>query len=151
MTWIDKDRDELNRNKQWQAEQAARNQLIANDGETIYNNLWDEIRARIAEAKAKGLPTLITNGSPFKRKIIVPMTPKPTEDSRRPLEVTVELAPNKLAINITGSYESPIRLTLDRGEDDVTRLKHNGEYQSIGDAAKLILRPLLFPDLFHQE
>lgn len=150
MNWIDEDRDELKRNKQWAAEQAARDQVIANDAELVYNNLWDEIRERIAEAKNKGLPELVTNGYPFKRKIIVPMIPRLTETCRHPMEVTVELAVNKLAINVSGGDEQPIRLVLDRGDDNVIGLKHNGEYQSIGDAAKLILRPLLFPELFRQ-
>jgi hypothetical protein len=151
MTWIDEDREELNKNRKLAAELAARNQLIANDAETVYNNLWDEIRARIAEAKQKGLPQLITNGLPFRRVIIVPMMPRPTETSRNPMEVIVELAANKLSIIVSGGSEPAIRLALDRGDDNVTCLKHNGEYQSIGDAAKLILRPLLFPELFRLE
>ena len=66
------------------------------------------------------------------------------------MEVVVQLAGTKLAIQVTGGYE-PITFSLDRGSDDVTCLKHNGEYQTIGDAAKSILRPLLFPELFHQD
>ena len=150
MSWIDEDREELRKNKQWQAEQEARNQSIAQDAEQVYNDLWDEIKARIAEAKNTDLPELLTNGYPFKRMIIVPMMPRPTETSRNPMETIVELAANKLAILISGGH-APLRFALDRGEDNVICLKHNGEYQSIGDAAKLILRPLLFPDLFHQE
>jgi hypothetical protein len=157
MNWIDDDLAERIRREYLEAQQAEINHTIAAHTEEIYNQLWNEVVERIAEVKAKPsqLPQLFTNGGPFLRKIIRPVNPKRHEQSRKPIEVELKIAPDKLSITAKSSEslpgsEYPILFSLAQGEDDVIRMKHKGEHYSVHEAAKLILRPLLFPELFVQ-
>ena len=156
MTWIDEDAAELRRLQESAAELAARNQQIANSAEKIYNDLWREVIERIAEAKGKGFPSaanLITNGDPYERRIfnhriVVPQPVKPPATSSSPKYVTIKLTADHLRIEVTGLKSTALYLLLDMGEDGVVLPKFEGEYKTIQEAARLILRPVLFPELF---
>lgn len=155
MSWIDDDLDESKRQQQSAAELAARNSGIASRAETIYNNIWEELVAQIKDAKAKGVPSaqhLVTNGDPFDREIVRGslgheiIVPQPAISSRKC--VTISLTKDRLKITISGLRTETLYLLLDLGEDGVVLPKHEGERLTIQGAAKLILRPLLFPDLY---
>jgi hypothetical protein len=156
MTWIDEDSSELRRVQESAAELAARNHQIANSGETIYNDLWREIVERIKEAKDKGLPyaaNLITNGDPderriFNHRIVIPQPIKPPVVSSSPKHIIIKLTADHLKIEISGLKNSAIYLLLDVGEDGVILPKFEGEFRTIQETARLILRPILFPELF---
>jgi len=146
MNWIDDDRQELRRLELSETELAKRNEEIGRYAETVYNDLWAELLARIAEAATAGLPKIITNGSPFSRKLIIPVEPKPDESSAPPAEVELQLSQDKTAILVRGALN--LHFNLDLGPDNVAFLRQGGDRKSIQDAAQLILRPLLFPKLF---
>jgi hypothetical protein len=156
MTWIDDDAGELQRQKESAAELAARNSQIANCAEKIFNDLWKEVVARIAEAKSKGnyhAVKLITNGDPFERRIsghciIVPQPVKPSASYSEPKYVTIKLTADHLKIEVTGLHKTTIYLLLDICDDGVVLPKYEGECKTIQEAARLILRPVLFPELF---
>ena len=59
----------------------------------------------------------------------------------------MRLTPNQQEITVKGPGIE-ILLTLDLCKDNVVRIRHDGEHKSAKEAAKLILRPLLFPELF---
>jgi hypothetical protein len=156
MTWIDDDAGELKRQRESAAELAARNSQIANCAEEIYNNLWKEVVARIAEAKSKGnyhAANLITNGDPYERnisghRIIVPQPVKPSASYSEPKHVIIKLTADHLKIEVTGLPKTPIYLLLDICEDGVVLPKYEGECKTIQEVVKVILRPVLFPELF---
>jgi len=156
MSWIDEDAAELQRQRESAAELAARNSQIANCAEKIYNDLWREIVARIAEAKSKGnhsAANLLTNGDPCERRIahhqiIVPQPIKPSASSSSPKYVVVKLTEDHLKIEVTGLRKTPVYLLLDIREDGVVLPKYEGECKTIQEAARVILRPVIFPELF---
>jgi hypothetical protein len=147
MTWIDDDSGELNRRKHWLSQEESRNWSIVAEAEKIYNDLWSEITDRIAEAKQKNIVTLLTNGSTFHRKIIAPTTLKGSEPWTAPKEVLIDLSKDKLSIIVSG-LEGFSFLPFFQREDNVILLNRAGEYITVAELAKLILRPLLFPELF---
>jgi hypothetical protein len=159
MTWIDDDAGELQRQRESAAELAAHNSQIANCAEKIYNDLWKEVVARIVEAKGKGnhnAANLITNGDPYERRIvhhqiIVPQPVKPGASTSSPKYIVIKLTADHLKIEVNGLRKDPLYLALDICEDGVVLPKHEGECKTIQDAAKLILRPVLFPELFQQK
>jgi hypothetical protein len=160
MNWINDDLEESKRQQQSAAELAARSSEIASRAETIYNNVWEELVVRLKDAKAKGVPSaqdIITNGDPFERlikrrppghDIIVPQLVKSGQKGSDPECVTISLTEDRLKILVSGLRNEPIYLLLDLGEDEVVLPKYEGERLTIQDTVKLILRPLLFPDLF---
>ncbi|MGA8216525.1 MAG: hypothetical protein WB799_23260 [Candidatus Sulfotelmatobacter sp.] len=156
MSWIDDDAAELQRQRESAAELAARNSQIANCAEKIYNDLWTELVARIAEAKSKGnynAAELITNGDPYERRIfnhriVVPQPVKPGTSSSSPKYVVVKLVADHLKIEVAGLRKTPIYLLLDICDDGVVLPKYEGECKTIQEAAKLILRPVIYPELF---
>jgi len=150
MTWIDDDKAELERQQQAGAELRERERKIADQAATIYDDLWNQLLDDMKEAENKGLPHLLTNGSPYKRTIFVPIKPQPHQRSTNPKEYVLALSKNQQAISITGPDEFSLRFILDLADDNVVRLKHEGEHKNIKEASRLILRPLLFPELFTQ-
>jgi hypothetical protein len=156
MTWIDDDMAELRRLQDSAAELAVRESQIRAVAEKIYNDLWKEVIERIAEAKSKGnhhATLLLTNGDPYERRIfdhriVVPQPVKPPASSSDPKYVILTLTSDRLKIEIAGLQNSKDYLTLDLCDDGVVRPKHQGEYKQIDEAARLILRPLLFPEMF---
>ena len=156
MSWIDDDASELQRQRESAAELAARNSHIAACATAIYNDLWKELTACIAEAKGKGnhhAAKLITNGDPYERRIlnhqiVVPQPIKPGASSSKPRYVVVKLVEDHLKIEVTGLRSAPMYLLLDLCDDGVVLPKYEGEYKTIQEAAKLILRPVIFPELF---
>jgi hypothetical protein len=159
MSWIDDDAAELKWLKESAAQLEERNREIANAAEKIYNDLWDELVRCIDEAKKTGIPVaahLMTNGDPFERRIvghaiIVPQPVKPPASSSTRKVITVKLTADHLQIEVSGLHKTPIYFPLDLCDDGVVRLKHKGEHKTIQDAAKLILRPILFPELYPPE
>lgn len=158
MSWIDDDAAELQRQRESAAELAERNRKIANSAEKIYNDLWDEIVNCIAEGKKKGHPStfdLITNGDPYERRIdhriIAPQSVKPPASTSKPKYVTVRMSKDRLRIEVEGLRATAIHFLLDLCDDGVVRLKYEGEHKTIHEAAKPILRPLLFPELFGEK
>ena len=156
MSWIDEDAAEFQRQRESAAELAARNSQIASCAEKIYNELWKEVVARIDEAKSKGnwhAGNLLTNGDPYERRIfnhqiIVPQPVKAGAASSSPKYVVIKLAADHLKIEVTGLPKTPIYFLLDVCEDGVVLPKYEGECKTIQESAKLILRPVLFPELF---
>jgi|ERR1022692_1081332 hypothetical protein len=160
MSWIDDDEEEFRRRQQSVADLAARNQEIAQRAEKIYNDLWEEITARIAEAKSKGIAGaqhLVTNGDPYEREItrekpghviIVPQPIKPGHTSSSAERVNISLTRDRLTIVVSGLRNEPLRFPLDLSDDGVVRLKYEGEHKTIQEAAKLILRPVFHSELF---
>ena len=156
MSWIDEDAAELRRLRESAAELAARNAQIANCAEKIYNDLWEELVACIVEAKKKGNPhatNLVTNGDPYERRfvgreIIVPQPIKPGASFSTPKHVVVKLTADRLKIEVGGLRKTPLYLLLDICEDGVVLPKYEGECKTIQDAARVILRPIIFPELF---
>jgi hypothetical protein len=155
MSWMDDDNAESKRQQESAAELAARHATIANSAEKIYNDLWDEIVSRIAEAKSKGRPVtgnLLTNGDPFERRIghriIVPQPIKPPAGSSDPKEVIVRLTKDRLKIEVLGLTDAPLYFPFDLCDDGIVQIKHDGEHVTVQEAARSILRRLLFPELF---
>ena len=107
----------------------------------LYNELWDEISTRVAEAKDGGMP-ISTNGSSYKR-VVVYGSPL-TVPYRKPRQLTIALAPDKSEI-IADSDADSLQIPIEVCADGVVRLKHKGKYLSIPEAAKLILESFLFP------
>jgi cobalamin biosynthesis Co2+ chelatase CbiK len=150
MSWIDDDKDELGRQQQSAAELRARESIIAAESGTIYEDLWNEIVERIEEAANKGMSRLLTNGSSYQRKIIVPQKVKPGQEYSNPKEYVLNLSKNQQAVTLTGP-DLKLTLPLVLGEDKVVRLRHDGEEKIVKDVARSLLRPLLFPDLYGQK
>jgi hypothetical protein len=160
MSWIDDDENEFKRRQQSAAELAKRNQHIAEKAEKIYNDLWDEIMTRIAEAKSKGVDGaqhLIPNGDSYEREltreapghaIIVPQPVTPGATHSHPERVTISLSRDHLMIVVSGLRSEPLLFPLDLRKDGVVFLKHDGEHKTIQEAAKLILRSIFHPELF---
>jgi hypothetical protein len=144
MTWIDDDYEELKRHRQVASERAVREGQIADEAERVYNDLWKEITERLAEAKEKNVAgtLFLTNGSPFQRSIIACTQ----NGARRSYGLT--LAADKQSIVLSKSEGKNLVLLLELGEDGVVSIRQDGEAKWIGDVAKSILRPLLFPELF---
>jgi hypothetical protein len=67
MTWIDDDRQELERQHQAAADLRARESQIASHAATIYEGLWKEIFERLREAESKGMGRILTNGAQFEQ------------------------------------------------------------------------------------
>jgi hypothetical protein len=156
MSWIDEDGAELQRQRESAAELAARNSHIASCAEKIYSDLWNELVARIDEAKRKGnyhAAGLIIDGDPYERRvynhrIVVPQPIKPGSSSSEPRYVVLTLTADRLKIEVTGLQRTPLYLLLDICEDGAVLPKYEGECKTIQDASKVILRPLIFPELF---
>jgi hypothetical protein len=148
VSWIDEDMAELRRQRQSEAELRARHSTISECSCVIFNDLWKELLAGIREAEEKALGRLLTNGSPYERTIIVPVKPQPPQTVREPDVYEIRLTQDQQGITVKGPKTSFL-LSLDLSEDDkVVRIRHEGEYKDPKEAAKLILRPMIFPDLF---
>jgi len=156
MSWIDEDNAELQRLRESAAELSDRNSQIANSGERIYNDLWREVTERITEAKRKGnhyAAALITNGDTYERRIlnhrlVVPQPVKPNASSSDPKYVVIKLTADHLKIEVTGLPNSPVYFILDVCEDGVVLPKYEGECQTIQQVARIILRPVIYPELY---
>jgi len=147
MSWIDDDKAELLRLQQSASELEARECEIAAHAASIFTEVWSEIIAKLKEAEANGLGGILTNGSYWERKLIVPRRPIPPATGANPDEYIIRLSDNKQKILVTGPQINVV-LPLELGTDGVTRVHHEGELKTAEDVAKLILRPLLFPDLY---
>lgn len=146
MTWIDDDYEELKRQRQAAAELSARESEIAGHADKIYEDLWTELVARIDEARTKRVAesSLLTNGSSYDRKVIAGKL------NIQPSHYILKLAQNRQSITFTGP-DTNIILPLDMGEDEVVRIRHDGECKTIRDVARSLLRPLIFPEMFGQK
>jgi len=147
MTWIDDDIEEQKRLHQSAMQLRTRESEISIKAGTIFENLWDEILARIQEAEEKQLIAILTNGSPYERKLIVPQPIKPHQSGSYPKVYILALTKGQQAISFKGP-DSTIILPFDLGDDKVVRIRHEGEPQTIQDIARSLLRPLLFPELY---
>lgn len=143
MTWIDDDFEELKRQQEAASQLAAREAEISVHAEQVFNDLWTELVDRIAEAKQKRVTdsSLIVNGTPYSRKIIVGRLNAP------PVHHGLSLSANKQSIVFTRP-QGNIVLPFEVGDDGVIRIRHDGEPKLVGDVAKSLLRPILFPTLF---
>jgi hypothetical protein len=149
MTWIDDDRAELERQHHAGVELRARESQISSRAAKIYEELWKEILARITEAESKGLGKILTNGDCYQRTLIVMQKIKPDESYALPDKYMLALAPDQQSIVMSGPNSSSREvLVLALGEDNVVYIKHNGEQKNIPEAAKSLLRPILFPELY---
>jgi hypothetical protein len=107
----------------------------------LYNELWDEISARVAEAQDGGMP-VSTNGSSYERVVVYGSSS--TLPYRKPRQLTITLARDKSEI-VADSNSDSLDIPIEVGADGVAYLKHRGKQLSIPQAAKLILEPFLFP------
>src|SRR5579864_3565054 len=117
MTWIDDDRDELQRLHKSAAELKTRESQIAAASGEVYEALWDEIVERISEADDKGIRSLLTNGAAYERKIIIPQEVA----GAYPKEYALKLAKDQQAITFSGP-NGKIVLPLELGADKVVRI-----------------------------
>jgi len=147
VSWIDDDKAELERQRHSVAELRAIESKISNQSGTIYENLWKEILNDMTEAENKGLARILTNGSPYARKLIVPQPIKSPQTYSSPHEFELRLTDNQQAITLKGP-KTAMAFPLFLGEDQVVRIKYEGEERSVKEVAALILRPMLFPDLY---
>ena len=146
MTWID---DRL-------AERQKRDeheQLIADHAETIFNDLWAEIKRSVDEAKSKQIP-VYTNGATYERVVLLSVIgptrhaqvfgEQVSQQQSPPKRLHIKLAKDNSGIIISGP---PEKLYFDVSEDNVVCLKCDKNQISIHDAARAILDPFLFPEL----
>lgn len=140
MSWIDDDANERIR-------RASNKQLILDQAEDTFNRLWEEVKLSLQDAqKREEFSQLITNGSPLERKVILPQTPTFANRTREPKVLVLKLEKDKLGITVD-DLKSSIRLRFDVCDDNVVCLSHEGTRVSMQEAAKIALRPFLFPEL----
>ncbi|MGZ6311454.1 MAG: hypothetical protein ACXWOH_12535 [Bdellovibrionota bacterium] len=129
MSWIDDDLAKVKRVHE-------RRTAILQHSRKLYDDLWEELTARLSEAREKGIGS-DTNGSPSERVIII----KAGEWK----EIHFALSQSLSSIAISGDKSQAFEIDTDK--DNVVCLTHNGKVVSIPDAARLILEPLIFPEL----
>jgi hypothetical protein len=131
-SWLDEQiaaRDDLKR----------RESLKDSHAPKLYSALWDELMKIVAEAKEKGF-VLNSHGSETARGIDVGYA------NVNPRKMSFSLSQDKRTIEASGGAVS-VRLTVSICDDGVVCLKHNGEAVSIEEAARRIMKPVLFPEL----
>ena len=134
MSWIN---DRIEQRKKL----IERNNAIANNGESLFGELWGSIKACVAEGKAIGL-AIETNGTSLER-IVATCTP-PDMHKRKELRIKLDKYGEKVTIS---EPDRQIEFLIDVCDDGVICLKLDGKQVSIHEAARLILDPFLFPDL----
>lgn len=144
MSWIDDRIADQKMLEGHQAEVAERKRTIAAEAETIYGDLWDELKEVLKEFAGRGLPAYL-NGSPLQRLIRRTGKIQPGTSSHPGHEILVALSKDRQAISISG--EVTIHLQLDICEDGVVCIKLSGEPISLRSAANKILDRFYFPDL----
>src|ERR1700680_3831543 len=134
MNWVN---DRLEQRRKAEQKRIA----IGSYVEVIYNDLWNEILARIDDAKAAGF-TLFTNGSPFERIVRLSVM-----TGGNPKELKITLDRQKQRISVSGLPSHVIEfLPMDLREDGVVCLKHKDQEILNPDAAKLVPDPFFFPE-----
>lgn len=133
MSWVD-DRS----NEEAKAEENR--SKIGLYGDKLYEELWEEIADRVADARKRNLP-YTTNGSAYERAVIklTPRNHPPGEVDR----MTVSLDRGEWKI-LVESDERNLTITMGLCKDEVVCLKHDGRTLSVPDAARLILEPFIF-------
>jgi hypothetical protein len=144
MSWIDDRISDQKMLEEHQSEVAERKRAIAAEAETIYGDLWDELKEVLKEFESKNLPAYL-NGSPLQRLIRRPGKIKPGTSSHPGHEILVALSKDRQAISISG--EVTIHLQLDVCDDGVVCMKLSGESISLRNAANKILDRFYFPEL----
>lgn len=135
MTWFERRLADLEAHKQ----RLAR---IKQHAPAIYDQVWAEVVAHIAEAKSKGW-AVDTNGSPRRRAV---MLQKQNKSGDWLLEVI--LPEGKDRIRVKGDLGIDFYINLEVcPEDDVVCLTLDGSRISIEHAAEAILDPFLFSQL----
>ena len=144
MSWIDDRISDMKLLEDHQREVSARKALIAEQAETIYGELWSELKAVLNDFTAKGLVSFL-NGSPLDRVVRRSGKIKPGMSHHPGYEFHVKLSKDRQSIAIAGDVT--MNLQLDFGEDDVICIKTLGESVSYRDAANRILDKFFFPEL----
>ena len=140
MTWIDSEIARLKR-------QRERHAMIRSEATKVYDALWDELVARITEARNTSyLPGFDTNGSLYDRRIVIPVFPPPGRHSADPKYIEVTLTEDREGITAIGAGLN-LLFALDLCPGDIVCIKYNGQKTNIEEAARLVLHPLFFPDL----
>jgi hypothetical protein len=127
-----------------QPQVARRKTLIEEGCCAIYVDLWERMKAYIEEAKQKGFE-LSSSGSLYHRKVERLLPP----GSARPRDsFTLDLRCDEESIGTHGANRGmKFILSFDVLADGLVCLKHNGEPIQTDEAAVLMLRQFLFPEL----
>lgn len=106
--------------------------LVRQHAETVYDDLWEEVTGRVAEAKKAGFK-ITTNGSPHQRVVVW---------DKEVLQISLERELGIISVNGGGVR---LELSLAVCADGVVCIQHGGQRISLEDAGKLILEPFLSP------
>ncbi len=111
------------------------------EADGIFDQLWAEITLIVDAARVKGIG-LLTNGSPRNRKVLMPATPKPGENSTSARELRVDLSVDRRRITATGSS---IDVVLEIGvcPDGVVCIMFAGERITLPVAGRRIMETFL--------
>ena len=119
--------------------------LVSQHAMSVFDNLWDEIKKLIEEAKKHNFQ-IFTNGSPENREIRLSTDPTPTQHSSPGREFHLSISKDRKTISVAGPPVS-IVFTVGVCPDGVVCLRSDGEPISIQKAAERIFDRLLFPHL----
>jgi hypothetical protein len=138
MSWID---DGLEKQKQI----ADRKNLIFQEAEITFNQLWQEIFRCVKEAEQKGIK-VYTNGSSLERVVSMPVQPRPGQTHTSPKTLRISLPQERTTINASGPGIN-VTLSFDICDGNVVCLKGDGKRIELADAARKILEPFFFPQV----
>jgi arginine utilization protein RocB len=127
---------------------------IYREAEKVYNAIWDAIVQEMNQLHSRRQQSLQTNGSAFERTIKQPISPRYDEgDSEfRFREMLFKLSGDRKAIiAMAASFEeyppAKIEFDLEQSKDGIVRPIHKGTPVETHEAAIMVLRHFLFPDL----
>ena len=118
--------------------------LISEQAETVYENLWREVKEISDEARTKGF-TIKRNGSPYQRIMRLFRDPQ-DQRSQNAEELGLALAPDKKTITATTPH-TQFCFTLDTCDGGIVCLTIQGVKISVRDAAIRVVDRWLFPEL----
>lgn len=147
MSWYDDASNESMRNR-------SRSESIYREAEKIFNLLWSAITKEISDLQSQRKAQIITNGSQFERFLRHQAAATRLDGSSHSVrEMRIRLTADRTAILANapsvGEYgPSHVEFELVQTEvDGLVRLMHNKHLIEIQEAAVMVVRNLLFPDL----
>lgn len=128
------------------AKSKARTKAIHDSIEKLYDGLWDEIKRQVSDLQREHGEDvgLYTNGSQFDRVVGI-QNPSDAHNRKTPKN-ELHLTLNDEMIIASFSADS-LDFKAAPGSDDVVRLTYKGADKTMQDAAVMILRRFLFPDI----